>query len=96
MFAQIPSGEAMQCRAAVASFAHIAIQQETKAMTREQAIERAIELHKARCAALWKHWTEGAPEPVNAEYNYQHGWIDVDGWRIRSDEFAPGQTYDKD
>lgn len=65
-------------------------------MTRQQAIEVAKTKFAARCAALWKFWTEGGREPNDTDFDFHHGWFSVGEYQIGAHEYAPGPTYSVD
>jgi len=49
-------------------------------MTREQALNKARENHKAYRDADLAHMFKGGPEPVDSEYGHKHGWFIVGGF----------------
>ena len=65
-------------------------------MTRNEAIAIAKTRHAEVCRAEWAFWTNGGTEPNRRDYGFHHGWFQIEGYSIGSDEYAPGPTYDFD
>jgi len=62
-------------------------------MTREQALNKARENHKAYRDADLAHMFKGGPEPVDSEYGHKHGWFVVGGFSFSEEEIT-GIPYD--
>ena len=63
-------------------------------MTKQQAIEIAKIRFQALCRARFEFDSFGGKEPIDPDY--KHGWYNIGGYSISSDEFAPGPTYSGD
>lgn len=65
-------------------------------MTVRNAHDREFALAAAKTSfrnlntAWMQHWLGNAPAPVEADYNYRHGWIHLFGFGFRSDELSDG------
>ncbi len=59
-------------------------------MTRTQAQAIAKSNFNALNAANMAFWMGRAEAPVEADYNYRHGWIHLFGHAFRSDELSDG------
>ena len=61
-------------------------------MDRATALSFAKTLYAAYQAASIEHLFRGAPEPVNADYCYRHGWIIFGGHSFNNEDLT-GQPY---
>ncbi len=65
-------------------------QQRSKQMTRIEALSVAKNNFNALNTANFAFWMGKGQEPVEADYNYRHGWIHIFGHAFRSDELGDG------
>ena len=59
-------------------------------MTRIEALAIAKSNFKALNIANMNFWMGRGEEPIEADYNYRHGWIHLFGHAFRSDELDDG------
>lgn len=62
-------------------------------MTRDEALKIAKVQYAAYQKASIEHLFRGAPEPVDADYGYRHGWIII-GEHSFNNEDLTGEKYD--
>lgn len=62
-------------------------------MTREQALRKARENHKAYRKATIEHLFRGKAQPCDEDFGHKHGWFSVSGFSFSEEEIT-GQPYD--